>query len=85
MEAFFEQITSSDLGIKLIGFVIAIQILLLGIGEALTRISKFTKNTWDNDLAKKIAKASWYIGVVVSKFGYSAPELVVKEKAKKIK
>ena len=85
MDNFLNQIMENELGLKIVAFVIAIQVFLLGLGEALTRISKYTANTWDNDLAQKISKAAWYIGVFVSKFGYSAPKLVVEEKAKKLK
>lgn len=83
MDQFFEQILSTEFGIKLIAFVACVQIALYGIGEVLTRVADFTDNKWDNDLAKKIAKASWILGVVVSKFGYSTPKLILQEKKKK--
>jgi hypothetical protein len=36
-------------------------------------------------LAQKVSKAAWFLGVMIGKFGYSAPKLVVEEKAKKLK
>ena len=70
---------------KIIGIVIALQITLYGLGEVLTRVSKYTENKWDNKLAKVISEASWILGSLISKFGYSAPKLVIEEKASKAK
>lgn len=81
---FISQILNSGMVGKFIAFVIAIQLVLFALGEALTRISEFTENKWDNDAAKKISSFAWYLGVVISKFGYSVPKLVLEEKAKQI-
>jgi hypothetical protein len=79
---FLDKVLNSEFAPKLIAFVIAIQLVLYALGEALTRISVYTENTWDNELAKKIAKFSWFLGVIISKFGYSVPKLIADEKKK---
>lgn len=81
---FLDNILNSDIAPKLIAFIVAIQLILFAIAEALTRISVFTENKWDNDLAQKLSKISWFLGVVIGKFGYSVPKLVIEEKAKKV-
>jgi len=66
---------------KLIPVVVGIQIILYGLAEGLTRLSVITSNTWDNKLAGWLSDASWVMGVVIGKFGYSVPKLVIEEKA----
>lgn len=73
-----------DLVAKIVGIVVGLQVLLYGAGEALTRISKFTDATWDNKAAELLSQGAWVIGSLISKFGYSAPKLVIQEKADKI-
>ena len=82
---FLDQITQCNFFPKLIAFIVSLQLVLFAVAEALTRISAFTENKWDNDLAQKVSKAAWFLGVMIGKFGYSAPKLVVEEKAKKLK
>jgi hypothetical protein len=81
---FLGQILNSDFMPKLIAFVVAIQLVLFAVAEALTRISVITENKWDNDLAQKISKVAWFLGVMIGKFGYSTPKLVIEEKSKKV-
>lgn len=65
---------------KVLAFIAALQILLRGIAEALTRISDFTETKWDNKTAGILSEISWVIGVALGKFGYGEPRLVSKEK-----
>jgi hypothetical protein len=82
---FLDQITQGDFFPKLIAFIVSLQLVLFAVAEALTRISAFTETKWDNDIAKKVSKAAWFLGVMIGKFGYSTPKLVIEEKAKKLK
>jgi hypothetical protein len=41
-----------------------------------------TENKWDNKLAGWLSEAAWVSGVLVGKFGYGTPKLVIAEKAK---
>lgn len=75
---------SGDWMAKALGILIALSIFLRGLAEALTRVSRFTKNKWDNKLAAWISEAAWILGVALGKLGYSAPKLVIEEKAKQI-
>ena len=82
---FLDQITQGDFFTKLKAFIVSLQLVLFAVAEALTRISVMTENKWDNDLAQKVSKAAWFLGVMIGKFGYSTPKLVIEEKAKKLK
>lgn len=81
---FFELLINGEFIAKLIAFMVAIQIVLYGLSEGLTRISVYTENKWDNKIAEKISSVAWILGLVISKFGYSVPKLVIEEKAKKL-
>ena len=81
---FLDQITQGDFFPKLIAFIVSLQLVLFALAEALTRISVITENKWDNDLAQKISKVAWFLGVMIGKFGYSTPKLVIEEKSKKV-
>jgi len=80
---FLDIVLSGDFLAKLIPLIIGFQVILYGIAEGLTRISVVTENKWDNKLAHGLSEVSWLIGVVIGKFGYSVPKLVVQEKDKK--
>lgn len=82
--SFLEKATDGNFMAKLIGGVIACQIVLYGLAEGLTRISVMTSNEWDNKLAKTISDIAWILGSIIGKFGYSTPKLVIEEKAKQI-
>lgn len=83
-KGFLEQLSDGSFMAKIVAFGLAIQLVLYALGEALTRISAFTENKWDNKLASKISSIAWSMGVIFSKFGYSVPKLVVEEKAKQL-
>lgn len=82
--SFLSLLTDGNMLAKIVAFGLAIQIILYALGEALTRISVYTENKWDNDLAAKVSSIAWYLGLIISKFGYSVPKLVIEEKAKKL-
>jgi len=75
-------LASSNIGIKVIPVMIAIQVILYGLAEGLTRLSVFTENKWDNKVAMWLSQAAWVLGVLLGKFGYSTPKLLIEEKAK---
>ncbi len=83
-QSFFELLSDGSFFAKIVAFGLAIQIILYALGEALTRISVYTDNKWDNELASKISSVAWTLGLIISKFGYSVPKLVIEEKAKKL-
>jgi hypothetical protein len=65
---------------KLLAFVAALQVFCRGLSEALTRISNYTDNTWDNKIAAYAAEAAWFLGAILGKVGYGEPKLVSQEK-----
>lgn len=81
---FLQLLTNGELFAKIIVFGLAVQMVLYALGEALTRVSVYTENKWDNNIAAKISGIAWYLGLIISKFGYSVPKLVVEEKAKQV-
>lgn len=81
---FFSSLLEGETAAKYVSIFIAIQVFLFGLGEALTRISVYTDNHWDNKLAEKISSLAWMLGLVISKFGYSVPKCVIEEKAKEL-
>ena len=68
---------------KLLAFVLALQIFLRGLAEALTRISDYTENTYDNKVAAYASQAAWFLGAFVGKVGYGEPKLVTEVKVAK--
>ena len=84
-KGFFETILSGEFFAKMVPIVVATQVLLYGVAEGLTRISVITEAKWDNKLAGWISEAAWVAGVLVGKFGYGTPKLVIEEKAEKLK
>ena len=77
---FLDIVLSGDFLAKLIPAVIGFQVLLYGVAEGLTRISVLTEAKWDNKLAHWLSEAAWLMGVIIGKFGYSTPKLLVEEK-----
>lgn len=61
--------------------VIGLQLALRGIAEALIFISAKTETETDNKIAAWISQASWVLGSLLSKFGYSVPKAILEEKA----
>lgn len=80
-KSFFDTLISGEFLAKLAPLVLGSQVILLGLAEGLTRIAVYTDNKWDNKLAGWLAEAAWVSGVVVGKFGYGTPKLVLEEKA----
>jgi hypothetical protein len=83
-KGFLQTVMDGSFLTKLVVFMLAIQLVLYSLGEALTRVSVMTENKWDNKAAKYISNAAWILGLAISKFGYSVPKLVIEEKAKKL-
>jgi len=70
---------------KFIVWVVALQALALGIGKGLTEVSKLTENKWDNMAANAFTKVAWFLGSIISKFGWGMPKQVVLKKAEALK
>jgi hypothetical protein len=81
-QGFFQTLLSGSFVAKLIPILIAVQIILLGVAEGLTRLAVITENKWDNKVANFLSNAAWIAGVLIGKVGYSTPKLVIEEKAK---
>lgn len=77
--SFLETILSGAFFAKMLPVVVATQVLLYGVAEGLTRLSVLTENKWDNKASEKLSELAWLLGVVIGKFGYSTPKLVVQE------
>lgn len=69
---------------KVLAIMVGVQVGLYGLAEALTRVSVWTENKWDNKAAHYVGQAAWAIGALLGKFGYSVPKLVLEEKAKQM-
>lgn len=69
---------------KIAAFIVALYFFLFGLGEALTRISVYTKNGWDNKAAAILSQILWFMGSFLGKFGYKLPKLVLEDEAKKL-
>lgn len=70
---------------KIAAFMIAVQALLRGMSEVLTRASdwldsKSSSKAWLQKLAAWFSEASWFLGVFLGKFGYGEAKLVTQEK-----
>lgn len=83
-KSFLDTILSGTFAAKALALMVAIQVLLYGLGEGLTRLSVLTENKWDNKVANWISNAAWVLGSVCGKLGYSTPKLVIEEKAKEL-
>jgi hypothetical protein len=83
-KTFWQTLLEKEFLAKTVAFIIGLQIMLYGISEGLTRIAVITENKWDNKAAAILSQAAWWLGVVIGKFGYSTPKLVIEEKAKKL-
>lgn len=83
-KGFIDMLTDGSFLAKVMAFFVALQVIFYALGEGLTRISVMTENRWDNKLASGFANVAWMMGLVISKFGYSVPKLVIEEKAEKL-
>lgn len=77
---FVKGLANPEFVAKIAAFMMALQIILRGLAEGLTKISDYTSNTWDNKFAAYASEASWFIGVWLGKFGYGEPKAVTQEK-----
>lgn len=68
---------------KLTIILVGVQLLLRALAEALTRAAEKTAAKWDNKLAKTLALISWFLGVILGKFGYGIPDKVLKDELEK--
>ena len=80
-KSFLETLLSGDFVAKLLPILVGVQVILYGVAEGLTRIAVITEAKWDNKLAAWLSEAAWVAGVLVGKFGYGTPKLVIEEKA----
>lgn len=80
----FSKFLENDMVAKIVGIVVTVQLCLYLFATALTKISVWTENKWDNKAAAYASQAAWFLGVFIGKFGYSTPKLVIEEKAKEI-
>lgn len=64
---------------KIVGIMIAVQLMLRGVAEGLTKLSAYTDNTWDNKVAGWLSEAAWLLGSILGKFGFGTPSEVAKE------
>lgn len=69
---------------KLVGFAISLQVCLRLLAELLIKVSAMTETQVDNRLAAWVSEASWVLGSLISKFGYSVPKVIIEEKAKEL-
>jgi len=69
---------------KMLGFAMTLQICLRLLAELLIKISALTETNADNKVAAWVSEASWVLGLVISKFGYSVPKVIIEEKAKEL-
>lgn len=79
---FWETILSGEFVAKVTPIIIGGQIILYGLAEGLTRISDALDSKATGKVASWLSEAAWVMGVVIGKFGYSTPKLVIEEKAK---
>jgi len=76
---------SADKIATIMAWVVGLQLLFHGIGAGLTEIALKTENKYDNMIGNGFAKVAWFMGTMISKFGYSMPKQVVIKKAEAIK
>jgi len=62
-------------------YIVGFQLALRGLAEALIFISAKTETETDNKVAAWVSQASWVLGNLLAKFGYSVPKAVIEEKA----
>lgn len=70
---------------KVIAWIVGVQAICFGIGKGLTEISVHTDNKYDNMIANGFSKAAWFLGTIISKFGFGQPKQVTLRQAEKIK
>lgn len=81
-KGFWETLLNGEFIAKVTPVIIGGQIVLYGLAEGLTRISAAIDSKNLGKVAGWLSEAAWVAGVVIGKFGYSTPKLVVQEKAK---
>ena len=81
-KGFLEQLMDPEFVAKLGGFVVMFLAFMRGLADLLLWFSAKTENKWDNRLANAISSATWFVGVLVSKAGWSTPKALITEKVK---
>ena len=76
---------SGDKIATIMAWVVGLQLIFHGLGVGLTEIAVRTENKYDNMIANGFAKVAWFMGTMISKFGYSMPKQVIIKKAEEIK
>lgn len=69
---------------KIIAGAVTLQVSMRLLAELLIKISAMTETNVDNKVAAWVSEASWVLGVLISKFGYSVPKVIIEEKAKEL-
>lgn len=77
---FLDSILDPTFFAKITALAIAVQVLLRGVAEGLTKISELTENKTDNKIAYWTSEAAWLLGSLLGKFGYGEPKAVTAEK-----
>ena len=62
-------------------YLVGAQLILRGLAEGLLYISAKTETETDNKVAAWVSQASWVLGGLLAKFGYSMPKAIIEEKA----
>ncbi len=76
--------TSQDFLAKMMSMLTALYMGMWVLGEALTRVSVWTENKWDNKAAERVAQITWFIGAFAGRMGWKLPKLVIEHEAEKI-
>lgn len=76
---------SPDLLVKVGAWVVGIQAVAFFLGKALTEVAVHTENKYDNMAANALSKLAWFLGTLISRFGWGMPKQVVLHEAEKLK
>lgn len=83
--SFLGGLANPELLAKIVAFMVAVQAMLRGMSEVLTRISDWLDTSSPSKasvqkVAAMASQASWFLGVFLGKFGYGEAKLVTQEK-----
>ena len=83
--AFLSGLAKPEFLAKIVAFMVAVQAMLRGMSEVLTRISDWLDASSPSKssvqkAAAMASQASWFLGVFLGKFGYGEAKLVTQEK-----
>lgn len=74
-----------DTMVKVVAWIVGVQAICFGVGKGLTEIAVHTENKYDNMIANGFSKVAWFLGTIISKFGFGQPKQVTLVQAEKIK